>query len=72
MERVSPAWQRQADVPGSFTDEAMQGADLRRSQPEAFDALHESLAAPIYNLASRRVDSKARRSGWDRATMVGT
>ena len=50
------AWQPQAVVPGGFTDEAMLVAALRGGQHEAFEALHESFAAPIYNLALRIVD----------------
>ncbi len=52
------AWQPQADVPGGFTDEAMLVAALRGGQHEAFEALHESFAAPIYNLALRIVDDR--------------
>ena len=52
------AWQPQAVVPGGFTDEAMLVAALRGGQHEAFEALHESFAAPIYNLALRIVEDR--------------
>ena len=52
------AWQPQAVFPGGFTDEAMLVAALRGGQHEAFEALHESFAAPIYNLALRIVEDR--------------
>jgi RNA polymerase sigma factor (sigma-70 family) len=52
------AWQPQAEVPGGFTDEAMLVAALRGGRHDAFEALHEGFAAPIYNLALRIVDDR--------------
>ena len=50
------AWDLQADVAGSFADEAGLVAGLRAGKPEAFTTLHAGYAAPIYNLALRIVE----------------
>jgi len=50
------AWEVQAEVPGGFAGEAGLVDGLRAGSGEAFRALHEVYAAPIYNLALRIVD----------------
>lgn len=50
------AWEVQAEVPGGFAGEAGLVDGLRAGSGEAFKALHEVYAAPIYNLALRIVD----------------